>query len=97
MIGGEWRLLAGGMYEGVHRPGIVYTDWRSINSTFLVGRGFFLSSVRHVCESCVCAEQSSWGMNLNIDGSAVVQKLRERQAFDLAASTKKYKTNKTIG
>ena len=43
----EWRLRPGGMYKGVHRPGIVYINHRSIQPTFLVTRVFFLSDGVH--------------------------------------------------
>ena len=48
------------MYEGLHCPGIVDTDWRSMNSTILVSRVYFLTiDLCHVRVNCVCAEQQA--------------------------------------
>ena len=61
LIRGEWRLRLGGMYKGLQRLRLLYTNWRSMNLTFLVSRGFFLSNgVRHVCVSCVWVGQWAW-------------------------------------
>ena len=71
-------LRPGGMYNGVHRSGIVYTDSRSMNSTFLERSGFCLSiGVRHVCVNCVSAEEWAWETELQFDGGATVRICRK--------------------
>ena len=68
----------------MQRFGVVSTDWRPINLTFLVSRAFFLSTgVLYVCELCI------WALGLHIDGGAAGRKLRKRHAFSLGASAEK--------
>ena len=78
------------MCKGLHHPGIVHTDRRSINSEFLVSRGVFLSNgMRHVCVNCVDAEQWAWEEAQHFDGGAAVRIWRKLKDWS-------YRTLRTV-